>query len=73
VFLAEGATARFVAVTLGVVDNERAEIVAPPIAGQVVTLGHHLLADGGAIRVVNGGAPDGAGGAPHGAGGAGPP
>lgn len=52
VFLAEGTVARFVAVTTGVVDNDRAEITAPALAGHVVTLGHHLLEDGGAIRPV---------------------
>jgi RND family efflux transporter MFP subunit len=45
----EEMTAQFVPVDLGIVNNERAQILAPPLTGQVVTLGHHLLEDGGAI------------------------
>ncbi len=51
VFLADpaGRKATFVPVTVGVVSGELAEIVKPALAGQVVTLGHHLLEDGSAI------------------------
>jgi RND family efflux transporter MFP subunit len=44
-------TARYVPLTIGILTNERAEVVAPALSGQVVTLGHHLLEDGGAIRI----------------------
>lgn len=51
VFIAdtEGQTARFVPVTVGIVDGELAEILEPRIEGRVVTLGQHLLEDGAAI------------------------
>jgi RND family efflux transporter MFP subunit len=51
VFLAdvENDTARFTEVTIGIITEGQAEILAPPISGMVVTLGHHLLEDGGAI------------------------
>jgi RND family efflux transporter MFP subunit len=42
-------TARFVPVTVGVTEAGRAEIRSPALAGEVVTLGQHLLADGGAV------------------------
>lgn len=53
VFLAdlENRTARFVPVTLGIVNGDRAEVVSPKLSGSVVTLGQHLLTDGGAITV----------------------
>jgi len=41
--------ARFVPVTVGIVNGTEAEILKPPINGNVVTLGHHLLEDGGEI------------------------
>lgn len=41
--------ARFVPVTIGIVNGTRAEVLDPPISGAVVTLGHHLLEDGAAI------------------------
>jgi len=44
-------TARFVPVHTGVVNGGIAEVVSPVLDGWVVTLGHHLLEDGGAIRV----------------------
>ncbi len=43
--------ARFVPVTLGIVNNTLAEVVNPPLSGSVVTLGHHLLEDGSAITL----------------------
>jgi RND family efflux transporter MFP subunit len=51
VFLAdaESQKAKFVAVTLGIVDERAAEVTEPPLAGNVVTLGQHLLEDGAAI------------------------
>lgn len=53
VFLADmtAKKARFVPVQTGIVDGQRAEVVAPPIEGLVVTLGHHLLEDGATILV----------------------
>ena len=41
--------AHFVPVTLGIVNNEWAEVLKPPISGWVVTLGQHLLEDGATI------------------------
>jgi RND family efflux transporter MFP subunit len=57
VFVADLAAriARFVPVTVGIVDDRRAEILQPAIAGHVVTLGHHLLDDGAAIRLPDAG------------------
>ena len=48
-------TAKFVPVDLGIVNNERAQILTPQITGQVVTLGHHLLEDGSSIILPGGG------------------
>jgi RND family efflux transporter MFP subunit len=42
-------TAQFVPVDLGIVNNEWAQILTPPLTGQVVTLGHHLLEEGSSI------------------------
>jgi hypothetical protein len=42
-------TAHFVPVDLGIVNNERAQILTPPLTGQVVTLGHHLLEEGSSV------------------------
>ena len=42
---------RFVPVTLGFMDGTRAEVLEPPLTGSVVTLGHHLLEDGGSIVI----------------------
>ena len=41
--------ARFVPVTVGIVNGVQAEVMNPPITGAVVTLGHHLLEDGSSI------------------------
>jgi RND family efflux transporter MFP subunit len=51
IFLAdtEKKKARFVPITIGIVSGGMAEVIDPPITGAVVTLGHHLLEDGGAI------------------------
>lgn len=49
VFLAEGGRARFVPVTLGIVQGEMVEVTDPPLEGQVVSLGQQLLEDGGKI------------------------
>jgi RND family efflux transporter MFP subunit len=53
VFLADqtAMTVRFVPVTVGIVSGDRAEIVAPPIEGRVVTMGQHLLEDGSRITI----------------------
>ncbi|MCU0917166.1 MAG: efflux RND transporter periplasmic adaptor subunit [Planctomycetes bacterium] len=42
---------RFVPVTIGIVNGEAVEIVAPEVSGSVVTLGNHLLEDGSRITV----------------------
>jgi RND family efflux transporter MFP subunit len=51
VFLIEddGQRARFVPVHVGLVHEERAEILDPPLSGMVVILGHHLLEDGSPV------------------------
>jgi RND family efflux transporter MFP subunit len=51
VFLAdtEGMKARFVPITVGIIEGELAEVLKPPLTGSVVTLGHHLLEDGSSI------------------------
>ncbi len=56
VFLAnpQAGTARFVPVTVGIVEGELAEVVEPPLSGQVVTLGQHLLEDGSPIVLPGG-------------------
>jgi len=41
--------ARFVPVTIGIVNGAQAEVLDPPITGAVVTLGHHLLENGSSI------------------------
>ena len=43
--------AHFVPVTVGVVNDQLAEVVKPPLSGYVVTLGQHLLEDGASITV----------------------
>jgi len=53
VFLADtkAMLARFVPIKVGIVSGEAAEVLEPKLAGMVVTLGHHLLEDGGSIRL----------------------
>lgn len=41
--------ANFVEINKGFVEDDQAEIISPPLTGEVVTLGHHLLEDGAAI------------------------
>ena len=41
--------ARFIPVTVGIVNGIKAEILNPTITGAVVTLGHHMLEDGASI------------------------
>ena len=41
--------AHFVPVQTGIVEGDVVEIVAPPLAGRVVTLGQHLLEDGAPV------------------------
>lgn len=43
--------ALFVPVTLGITHNGLAEVLNPPLSGEVVTLGQHLLEDGSAIML----------------------
>jgi membrane fusion protein (multidrug efflux system) len=53
VFLAdvEAGTARFVPVSVGIVQGALVEVTDPPLSGLVVTLGQHLLEDGAAITL----------------------
>lgn len=53
VFLADPQAERaaLVPVTVGIVSEDRAEIVDPALSGLVVTLGQHLLSDGAAITL----------------------
>ena len=53
VFLADlqNQKARFIPVKVGIVNTIRAEVLNPPLAGLVVTLGHHLLEDGTPILI----------------------
>jgi RND family efflux transporter MFP subunit len=44
---------RFIPVTLGIVNEARAEILKPELTGEVVTLGQHLLEDGADIILPN--------------------
>ena len=55
VFLANPAVKKavFVPVVTGIVSGDGIEILAPPLEGEVVTLGQHLLDDGSAILVQN--------------------
>ncbi|MFH1489981.1 MAG: efflux RND transporter periplasmic adaptor subunit [Pseudomonadota bacterium] len=41
--------ARFVPLTLGIIQGETAEVINPPLSGEVVTLGQHFLKDGAPI------------------------
>ena len=45
--------ARFIPVTVGIVNGIQAEVLNPVITGAVVTLGHHLLEDGNLIILPN--------------------
>lgn len=47
----DGAIARFVPVKTGLQDGDLTQIVSPPLQGQVVTLGLHLLDDGKGVEV----------------------
>jgi len=42
---------RFVAVRLGIVNGNSAEVLEPKLDGMVITLGHHLLEDGASISL----------------------
>ena len=53
----DGQTARFVPVTLGIVNGSVAEVVAPPLSGKVVTMGQHLLEDGSSVLLSGTGPP----------------
>lgn len=54
VFLVEetGDRVRWVPVKTGIRSRAGAQVLAPPLAGRVVTLGQHLIADGSPVRVV---------------------
>ena len=43
--------AHFVPVTVGIMNNELAEVVAPPLTGAVATMGQHLLEDGSPVTL----------------------
>jgi RND family efflux transporter MFP subunit len=53
VFLADDQNmkARFVPVTVGIINADLAEVLKPSLSGSVVTLGHHLLEDGASITL----------------------
>ena len=55
VFLAdlEKNNVKFIELVLGITEGDFVEVIKPVISGQVVTLGHHLLQNGSAIRVPN--------------------
>ncbi len=42
---------RFAPIEAGIVEGELVEVASPEIAGDVVTVGHHLLVDGSAVSV----------------------
>ncbi len=46
-------TAKFVEVQTGIRQDDRIEVIKPELKGEIVVLGHHLLEDGGAIRLPN--------------------
>ena len=54
--------ARFVPVQTGITEGDRVEILSPPLAGQVVVLGQHLLQDGSPVLLPGQG--EGSGSAP---------
>jgi RND family efflux transporter MFP subunit len=43
--------AHFVPLTVGIMNNELAEVVAPPLTGVVATMGQHLLEDGSPVTL----------------------
>jgi multidrug efflux pump subunit AcrA (membrane-fusion protein) len=47
----EGATVAWVPVTVGIATPSLTEVVSPPLAGRVVTLGQHLLQHGSAVSL----------------------
>jgi len=53
IFIAEpdNLKARFVPVTVGIINDELAEVTEPEISGLAVTMGNHLLEDGSAITL----------------------
>jgi len=55
----EAGTARFVPVRLGFIQGDLAEVLDPPLSGDIVSLGQHLLEDGGAVRLAGQPAPGG--------------
>jgi len=59
VFLVDTQTrkVRFVPVRTGIADGERVEILEPPLAGLVVTLGQHLLQNGASVLLPEAGPP----------------
>ncbi len=47
----DGTYAHFVPVSIGIRDNEQAQILQPELSGEVVTLGQQLLADGSPVNI----------------------
>ena len=64
--------ARFVPVTLGIVNGNSAEVLDPSISGSVITMGQHLLEDGASIILPGSRPSKGQGKEPKGRGGAPP-
>lgn len=54
---AEAPKARFVPVTLGIMDGKLAEVISPQLSGLIITLGQHLLEDGSPIILPQGAPP----------------
>jgi len=48
----DGATVSQHPVELGIAQDDRLQVLSPPLSGRVVVLGQHLLEDGAAVRVV---------------------
>lgn len=48
---AQGKTVRWQAVTIGITDGDRVQVIGPGVEGRVVTLGQQLVADGSGIVI----------------------
>jgi RND family efflux transporter MFP subunit len=55
----EARTARFVPIRPGIIQGDLAEVLDPPLNGEIVSLGQHLLEDGGAVVISGRPAPNG--------------
>ncbi|PKK89093.1 MAG: hypothetical protein CVV64_15815 [Candidatus Wallbacteria bacterium HGW-Wallbacteria-1] len=48
-----GPTAQFIPVTVGIRSRNFIEVIAPPVSGEVVTMGHHMLSHGTPVLIAN--------------------